>query len=174
IKLTDLRASTTYTLRQVTAPDSYERDTGDHAIMVDSQGYIDGAAVADLTLTNSIVRVSVGVRGMLFRSLVSDQNIALYTADGTLIKVWNSSALEQLLEGLTPGEYHLVLNGRQKEAQTFIVENTADMQSFYFSVWTTTDLGALIILLLVVVALLAAVIILIRRKQLKDSDREGE
>lgn len=174
IKLTDLRASTTYTLRQVTAPDSYERDTEDHAITVDSQGYIDGAAVADLTLTNSIVRVSVGVRGMLFHSLVSDQNIALYTADGTLIKVWNSSALEQLLEGLTPGEYHLVLNGRQKEAQTFIVENTADMQSFYFSVWTTTDLSVLIILLLVVVALLAAVIILIRRKQLKDSDREGE
>lgn len=174
IKLTNLRASTTYTLRQVTAPDSYERDVEDHAIAVDSRGYIDGAAVADLTLSNSIVRVSVGVRGVLFRSLVSDQNIALYTADGTLVKVWNSSALEQLLEGLEPGEYHLVLNGRTKEAQTLIVENTAQMQSFYFTMWTTMDLGALTILLLVIVALLAGAIILIRRRQANNPDREEE
>lgn len=174
IRLTDLRASTTYTLRQVTAPDSYERDAEDHAIVVDSQGYIDGAAVADITLTNAIVRVSIGVRGMLFRSLVSDQNLALYTPDGTIVKVWNSSALEQLLEGLTPGEYRLVLNGRSNEAQTLIVENTAAMQSFYFTVWTTADLGALVIALLVVTALLAATVILIRRKQSGNPDREGE
>ena len=142
--------------------------------MVDSQGYIDGAAVADITLTNAIVRVSIGVRGMLFRSLVSDQNLALYTPDGTIVKVWNSSALEQLLEGLTPGEYRLVLNGRSNEAQTLLVENTAAMQSFYFTVWTTADLGALVIALLVVTALLAATIFLIRRKQSGTPDREGE
>ena len=174
IRLTNLRASTTYTLRQAVAPASYERDAGDHAFSVDSRGYIDGAPVADITLTNAIVRVSIGVRSMLFRNLVSDQNIALYDADGTLVKIWNSSALEQNLEGLTPGEYHLVLNGRQSEAQVFIVENTAAMQSFYFTVWTTADLGALVILLLIVVAVLAVVIVLIRRRQLKDQDREEE
>ena len=174
IRLTNLHASTTYTLRQVTAPDSYERAAEDYAIMVDSQGHVDGAPVADITLTNAIVRVSIGVQGVLFRSLVSDQNIALYTVDGTLMKVWNSSALEQLLEGLAPGEYHLVLNGRANEAQTLIVENTAQMQSFYFTMWTTADLGVLVILLLIVVVLLVVVIILVRRKQLKNSAREGE
>ena len=174
IRLTNLRASTTYTLRQVSAPDSYERDAGEHAFSVDSRGYIDGAPVADMTLTNAIVRVSIGIRGMIFRGLVSDQNIALYDADDTLVKIWNSSALEQTLEGLAPGEYHLVLNGRQSEAQVFIVENTADMQSFYFTVWTTTDLGALVILLLIVVAMLAVVIVLVRRRQLRDQDREEE
>lgn len=173
IKLTDLRGNTTYTLRQVTAPDGYEKDAEAYAIRVDSKGYIDGAPVADITVSNAIVRVSIGVRSVLFSGLVSDQNIALCTADGVPFKVWNSSGLEQLIEGLTPGEYRVVLNGHQEEAHTLIVENTPQMQSFYFTMWTTADLGVLVILLLVVCVLLALVVVLIRRKRMESMENDG-
>ena len=119
--LNELKAGATYHLRQTSALENYTRDAADHPFYVDNRGLIDGAPESEIALTNAIVRVSIGVKGKLFSGLVSDQNVALYTADGTLVKAWNSSALEEVIEGLEPGEYRLVLRGNMDGATPIVV-----------------------------------------------------
>ena len=172
IAVTDLNANTTYHLQQATVLQNYEKDTLDHLIRVDSRGYIDGKAVSELTVTNAIVRVAIGVRSKLFRGLVSDVNVALYTADGTLVKAWNTSALEQQIEGLEPGEYRVVRNGNMDKAETILVQKTVEMQNFYFTQWTTADIGVLVLLALVLVGLIAVALYVIRRKRAEKEEQE--
>ena len=172
IALTGLEAGTTYRLRQVNTLEHYEKDTTEYTLRVDNRGLIDGQAVTELTLTNTILRIGVGVKDKIFRNLVSDENVALYDAEGTLVKAWNSTALEQVIEGLEPGEYTLVLNGREQSALQILVQQTADQQNFYLDQWTTTDIG---LLAGGAAALIAAAVLLGWLIQKKRSKRkEGE
>ena len=174
ITLTDLNANTTYRLQQVNTLENYEKSTVEQLIRVDSRGYIDGKAVSDLTVTNEIVRVAIGVRDKLFHGLISDVNVALYTADGTLVKAWDSSAVEQTLEGLEPGEYRVVRNGNMDKAETILVQKTVEIQSFYFTQWTTADIGALVLLVFLLASLLALAVYLIRKKRSKEEQEKEE
>lgn len=165
ITLNELKTGTTYHLRQTRSLTGYSLDPEDHQFRVDSTGRIDGEAVRELTLTNAIVRLSVGVEGKLFSGLVSDMNVALYTGDGTLVKSWNSSALEEVIEGLEPGEYRVVLNGKEEGATRILVEQTEQVQNVWIRIWTTSDIGALAVLAAVAVGVLVAAALLIRKKQ---------
>lgn len=167
LTLSELTANTTYRLRQLSAPESYQMDGGEYAFSVDSRGYIDGSAVAELTLTNEIVRVAIGVRGMLLGALVSDENMSLYTADGELIRIWNSTAVEQVFEGLAPGEYKVAVNGRLESAKRIVVRQTAEMQTFYCREWTTVDVGVVCIAAAAAALALAVIVYLIVRKRRK-------
>lgn len=173
IELTGMEAGTTYRLRQVNALEHYEKDATEYTLRVDNRGLINGQAVTDMTITNTIIRVAVGVKDKLFRGLVSDVNVALFDSDGTLVKAWNSSALEQVIEGLEPGEYTLVMNGRQQSARQILVQQTADQQGFYLEQWTTADVG----LLAGVAALLIAAAVLLRwvlRKKKQAQQKESD
>ena len=165
IVLNELRAGTTYHLRQTSALKDYTKDPTDYQFYVDSTGRIDGEAEKEITLSNAIVRISIGVKGKLFGGLVSDENVALYTADGTLVKSWNSSALEEEIEGLEPGEYRIVLRGNMDGATPIVVRQTENMQEFIIQIWTTNDIGTLVIVGILGVGLIALAVILISRKR---------
>ena len=83
------------------------------------------------------------------------------------MKMWNSTAVEQVVEGLSPGEYRIVLNGQMARARNITIQNTSEMQSFYLSVWTTTDIGVLVFIVLVLILVLLTVFYLLRRKRME-------
>lgn len=165
IRLDELQANTTYRLRQLSAPEHYRMGSEEYTFRVDSRGYIDGQAETALKLTNEIVRVGIGIRGRLFGGLVSDVNVALYTSDDELLRIWSSSAIEQIFEGLAPGEYKVVVNGNLEGAQRIAVRQTAEMQTYYCVQWTTNDIGALCIAAAIAAGLIALAALLIRRRR---------
>ncbi|MGN1370250.1 MAG: collagen binding domain-containing protein [Aristaeellaceae bacterium] len=166
--LNELQANTTYRLRQTGAGENYTMDLADHTFRVDSRGLIDGEPTAEMRLTNSIVRVAIGVRGKLVSGLVSDESVALYDSEGNLLKIWTSSALEQELEGLAPGEYRLVFNGSVENGRPIIVRQTHEMQHFYLQIWTRSDITMVLIASTVAVGLVAlAIVLLVMRRKRK-------
>lgn len=168
IRFEDLRANTTYRVRQVSALKNYSRDPEVYSFQVDGRGYINGSAEATISLTNEIVRVAIGIKGRLLSGLQSDVNVALYTADDELVKVWSSTALEQSFEGLAPGEYKIAINGKLESAMRIQVRQTEEMQHFYCQVWTTGDIGILCGAAALGAGVIVLIIFLIRKKRKKD------
>lgn len=168
IRFEDLRANTTYRVRQVNALKNYSRDSQVHSLQVDGRGYINGSAEATLSLTNEMVRVAIGIKGKLFSGLQSDVNAALYTADDELVKIWNSTAIEESFEGLTPGAYKIVINGKLESAMQIQVRQTEEVQHFYCQIWTTGDIGAICGAAALGVALIVLMVFLIHRRRRKN------
>ena len=64
-------------------------------------------------------------------------------ADGNIIKSWNSTGMEQTIEGLAAGEYKLIVSGNRENGLSILVRDQAELQAFYVERWTTTDIAAL-------------------------------
>lgn len=142
--LSDLKKNTTYRIHQETAAEGYQMAPEDLVFWVSGDGYVEGSVRASMEITNRTIRISVGVRDKLFRSQVSDVNLALMDAEGTILKSWNSSGMEQTIAGLSPGAYKLIVGGNQENAPTIVVEDQVELQQFYVDRWTTTDFATLI------------------------------
>ena len=115
--ITDLKKNTTYHIKQVSAVSDYELSNEDYSFTVNGDGLIDGNETEEIKVTNRIIRISVGIKDKLFRGQVSDVNIAIHDAEDNTVKVWDSTGLEQTIEGLTPGEYMVIINGNKDQAQ---------------------------------------------------------
>lgn len=172
---TDLMKDTTYVIHQTSALENYRNLVSDYEFTVNVNGLINGEALHLVDMRNRMIRVSIGVKDKLFRGQVSDVNIAVCDASGELIKTWSSTAIEQTLEGLEPGEYLVILAGNEKAANRITVTDTADLQNFQFSKWTTADIGALLALALFLIAFLVFLILyLIHRAKEKEEEKEEE
>lgn len=170
---TDLAKDTTYTVRQTGTMEGYAITLPEVVVTVDVHGLIHDKADYPVALTNRMLRMSVGVRDMLFRGQVSDVNIAVCDASGELIKAWDSSAIEQTLEGLAPGEYRIIIAGNEKTAKRVTLEDKASVQDFQFNKWTTTDIGVLLGLGLFLLAIIIFLIVyLTHRAREKAAEKE--
>ena len=58
------------------------------------------------------------------------------------------------------------------KAETILVQKTVEIQSFYFTQWTTADIGALVLLVFLLASLLALAVYLIRKKRSKEEQEE--
>lgn len=173
--ITDLDKNTTYYLRQTKAPSLYRKDTDVHEFKVDKYGFIDDKVISDIEIDNVITRLSFGVCDFLLRGQISDVNMALYDSTDTVIKVWDSTGLEQIIEGLDEGNYILVMSGKKDKGQKLTVEQIADMQIHTYYLWTTTDTIIVIVLGGIFMAFIIFLIKYIRkRKEKKDNDRKGK
>lgn len=170
--ITELKKNTTYHIRQVSTVTDYETDQADHSFTVDGEGMIDGEKKAEIQIKNRIIRISVGVQDKLFRGQVSDVNVALHDAEGNVVKIWNTTGLEQTLEGLTPGEYMVVFNGEESREYKIVVEDKAELQVFQFERWTTTDIGAILALGLFLAGFLVFLVFFLRH--LRQRKAEGK
>ena len=83
----------------------------------------------------------MGVQDKLLRNLVSDVNLALVDMNGTVVRSWSSTGIEQIIEGLDYGEYKLVMGGDLEGAVTILVQDVEDVQEFRLDRWTTVDLA---------------------------------
>lgn len=140
---TNLKKNTAYTLRQENTLAGYVATEGNLTFRVDSDGHIDGLVNAAAKVTNRTLRLSIAVQDRLFRGMVSDVNLALMDAEGRVVKVWTSSGLEQTIEGLTAGEYKLIVSGNQESGIPLVVEDTAELQQLRVDRWTTADIAAI-------------------------------
>lgn len=170
--LTNLKKNTTYHIRQLTTVKDYQVDNADYSFTVNGDGLIDGEKETTIKITNRIIRISVGIQDKLFRGLVSDVSVALQDASGNVIKVWNSTGLEQTVEGLAPGEYIVILDGNKDKEQKIKVENKTELQVFRFERWTTADIGAIVAVTLIAAIIIAGVIIFMKHTRNKRTEDE--
>lgn len=160
--LTDLEKNTTYRLRQLESADDYQFSDADFVFSVSADGRVEEEAQKSYVITNRLIRAEISVVDRVLRSHVSDFNVALYDSQDQLVGVWDSTALARSLEGLEPGIYYLVLNGKTEKRQAIEIQDTAEIQIINVPVWTTAGVG---ILGLVVALILGLAAFLIRRRQ---------
>lgn len=168
--ITNLKKNTTYRIRQVSAVSDYLMDNEDYSFTVSGEGLIEGEKEKTIQIKNRMIRVSVGVRDRLFRGQVSDVNAALYDASGDLIRTWNTTGLEQTIEGLSPGEYKIIFDGNKDQEQRIKVEDKTEIQEFQFERWTTADIGAIAGLLVAAAGLIAFLITIRKRARNKKAE----
>lgn len=166
----NLKKNTAYTLRQENELEGYARAPENLTFRVDSAGRIDSLVNAAATVTNRTLRLSVSVRDRLFRSLVSDVNLALMDGEGNIIKVWTSTGMEQTIEGLPAGEYKLIVGGNQEGAISVVVADTPELQPLRVDRWTTVDL-AVILGAVAVLASGIALVIWLRKNKKRNEER---
>ena len=172
--LTNLKKNTTYHITQETTIGDYRMDTTDYSISVNGDGMINGSAEGMLLIKNGMIRVSVGVRDRLFRGQVSDISVAVKDANGVVVKTWYTTGLEQVITGLNPGEYQVMLRGREDEENRINVKDTAELQVFQFDEWTTADIGAIFSLAVFAAGMVAVMTIVIRRRRMARAENGSE
>lgn len=160
---TDLQKNTTYTIRQISAPSDYQEDTAEYSFTVSGDGLIEGEEKASLSVKNRLIRVSIGVRDRLFRGQISDVNVSLHDASDNTVRVWNTTGLEQTIEGLEPGEYRIVFDGKEDEGIKIVIEDKTELQAFQFDRFTTADIGALLAAGLVLIGIIILILVSVRR-----------
>lgn len=170
LTLRNLKKNTTYRLRQESALDGYQPQQKELTFRVSADGFIDGSVSAERTITNRTLRLSIAVQDKLFRSYVSDVNLALMDEEGNILKNWSSTGLEQRFDGIGQGQYKLVMGGDLDNAVTIQVEDTAQIQEFRLERWTTTDIEVLISAAALTAGLIVLLVWLLRRRE---SKKEG-
>lgn len=171
--ITDLKKNTTYHIKQVSAVSDYEMSNEDYSFTVNGDGLIDGNETEEIKVTNRIIRISVGIKDKLFRGQVSDVNVAIHDAEDNTVKVWDTTGLEQTIEGLTPGEYMVIINGNKDQAQTIRVEDKTELQAFSFEQWTVADIGAIIGVSFVVIGMIVILVIVGKRRRQRKIEDKG-
>lgn len=173
--ITDLNRNTTYNLVQSTSVGKYKADDNKVSFSVDSNGLIQNEDTLNVELKNRMIRVVVGIRDYIFRGEVSDVNIALQDSEGNIVKTWNTTGLENVVEGLEPGKYKVLINGQQKEEQEIEIKDITDIQEFYFNKVTPADIGTVIALILFLAISIAALRFALKaRKKRKEEEAEEE
>ena len=156
--LTDLLKNTTYTLRQTATSGDYLTDKGVHTFTVDGSGLIQGKIRQELFIGNRMIRASFVLTGILLKNRESDVRMALTDPQGNIVRQWTTTGAETTIEGLTPGDYRVVIGNDMANPVSIYISDSADIQAFRFTHWTRTDTA---IVAAVVVLLLVALVIII-------------
>jgi hypothetical protein len=84
--------------------------------------------------------------------------MALTDPQGNIVRQWTTTGAETTIEGLTPGDYRVVIGNDMANPVSIYISDSADIQAFRFTHWTRTDTA---IVAAVVVLLLVALVIII-------------
>ena len=170
--LRDLKKGYTYKIRQTATANNYKIDPTEYSYTVNEKGLVNGKEIENVTIQNAIVRVSFSVRDKLFRGQISDINVALLNDKGKVIQSWNTSAVENIIEGLVPGEYSVVINGDEDKAYPIVVSDVVEIQEFSFDRWTPLDLGCMALASIIAIGVVAILIMIYRRRSRKKISEE--
>lgn len=171
--VTDLKKNTTYHIKQVATVSDYKMSSEDFSFTVNGDGLIDGKETETITVRNRIIRISVGVKDKLFRGQVSDVNVAIHDAQGNVVKVWDTTGLEQTIEGLTPGEYMVVIDGNTDKGEKITVEEKTDLQTFRFDKWTAIDIAVITALILLIIGIIVLFVHIAKRRR-REKGKKGK
>ena len=163
--VTNLKKGYTYNIRQTSTASKYMIDSDQYSFTVGTNGSINGNEVENLKIKNRIVRVSISVKDKFFRSNLSDINVTLMDDSGKVIQSWNTTAVENMIEGLTPGEYKVVLSGDEKNEYPIVVKDVVEIQNFDFEKWTMMDIGCIIAGIATAMIAIALMTFVIRRRK---------
>ena len=172
ILLDSLEKGTAYQITQLTSDTNYRLDSNTYSILVSADGRIEGETEKTLELFNHMVRVSIGITDEFSDIQVSDVNLALYDAAGTLIRTWTTSGAPMVFNDLEPGSYYIVKDGDLATRYNIQIHDSVDLQTI--NVQTSYLMRYLIIggIALFVLIVLAVVVIILLVRRRKRRNRE--
>ena len=174
IVLDDLEKGVTYRITQMSSEENFRIDRTPYTVQISGDGRIDGETETSLELFNHMIRVSIGITDEFSGIQVSDINLALYDAGGTLVRAWTSTGAPLMFNGLEPGSYYIIRGADISTRLDIQVYDTAEVQQI--NVQTSYIVRFLIIGgvagLLLIIALVVLLVILRKRK--KRRKRESE
>lgn len=165
ILVTDLDKNTTYALHQTEKDKGYLPLAEDLSFTVAEDGTVDGMEITSRDIYIRKIRVKAGIRDMLLKKPVSDVGAALYDSSYQLVERWDSSAAAHMSEGLVPGSYLLATGEDLKNAVSIQILDTAEIQEFYYELWTLADTAIAFITIFSIILLLALAIRISRKKK---------
>ena len=165
IYLENLKKGVTYNVVQTSTAKNYKMDPEEHTFTVDSKGLINEKETDELLVANSIVRASFSVRDKLLGNHLSDVTMALLDDSGRVLQKWSSTAVDNVIEGLVPGEYRIILDGDENKSYPIVVDDVIEVQNFIFDKWTPADIGLIAVACLVLAGAIAVVVFVIRRRR---------
>lgn len=182
IKMTDLAKSTTYHVKQLSVSEGYIMNPNELEIKVDEKGRIDGDVTPIYNITNRIMRTKVGVKDIILKNFVADQNVTIFYEDGSVYQSWDTSSMANVVEGIQPGNYYILINGRTSSRKDITVHDTEKLQEFYISMWTSKSIAALVVILLLLILLLVLLVWYLvkhreerkERKEAKKAEKEAK
>ena len=163
-ELTNLKKGISYHIKQTASAKNYKIDTEDHVFTVSDSGYVNDRVTEELTVANSIIRAAFSVKDKIFGGQVSDINLALFDNSGKVIQRWNTSAVDNIIEGLEPGDYRIVMNGDESNAYPITIEDKVEVQTFTIDQWTRIDIAFIAAVIIVGAGVLALAAFIIRRR----------
>ena len=164
IVLNELAKNTTYSLKQLRSAEGYRYDGEEYLFTVGEDGRIDGETTGTMEVQNRTIRLSISLRDAVLRNQVSDYSVSLLSQVGDVIKLWTSSASAEVISGLDPAAYKIVVNGGAQERE-ITLNDTVQIQHVIFYVWTGSSVIFVTALAVVAVGGIVLTIALRRRRK---------
>ena len=165
IHLTNLQKNTRYRIKQVNSSSTYRIDTSEHSFSVDGRGMIQGSVHQNMSIENRMIRCSFAISGTILSNRVSDIHLALTDTHGNIIKQWTTTAQDEVITGLEPGSYLLIVNGNVDDPEDVYVADEASLQSFRYTRWTSIDTAIVGTATVLSVGVLLIIIITLRARK---------
>ena len=127
--LDELEKGVTYSFRQTGSEGDYRYNDSPATASVTSDGRIGGEIESELTLTNRVIRVSIGVTDVLGVSQVPNVNLALYDGSDKLVRSWTTNGSPANFTNLEPGTYYLIKDGDEQSRYQIEIADSAEPQS---------------------------------------------
>ena len=165
--LDSLNKGITYRIRQTESTGSYRPDRDDRTVNIRLDGRIDGEAETELSVTNRMLRVNIGITDEFSNVQIPGVNLALYNAYDELVRTWTTSGTTQQFTDLEEGSYYIIKDGETEEQYKITVRDTAEVQEI--NIHSTYILQYLMIGagLILAIGLIILIIVMIRRRRKK-------
>lgn len=126
--LDELEKGVTYRIQQTGTTGTYRADSRIHTVKVAADGRINGETETELSLTNRMLRVSIGVTDEFSHVQVPGISLSLYNSRDEWIAGWTTSGSSLLMEDLEEGSYYLVMGDDEEKRYPITVRNQAGIQ----------------------------------------------
>lgn len=161
IVLDQLEKGVTYSITQTGSAEKYQLDRSRIDLSVAADGRIDGAAETALTISNRLIRAAIGLTDEFSVAQIPGVRFSLFTESGETVETWTTSGTPQMLTGLTPGSYYLLMDADTEHRYPITINDQAEIQQInihtsYLKHYLVYG-GAALLLILVLVAILIAI-----------------
>lgn len=163
--LDTLEKGTIYRIHQTASGKGYQPDRADQTVAVSASGWINESTSTDVSFTNRMIRVFIGLTDEASSIQVPGVNLALYDSAGTLIRTWTTSGSMQAFTDLTPGRYYLIKDGDDTSRYEISVNDQAEIQNINIYTSYVLHYVAVGAAALAAIGALTGVILLIRRRR---------
>ena len=162
-----LKKDMKYSLTQETLPNGYLSKADPKEITVDKKGFIEKKATKELNLSNRKIRVSVAVKDLVLKSILSNEKVVL-EKEGKKADSWTSNGQSVEITSLAPGDYKI----KVKNTETpIVIKNTAEIQDYTVQVLTVRGVVAIALGIgLVLVAIFGIYRLIVQLRKRKDED----
>lgn len=160
-----LEKGTIYRIHQTASAKGYQPDRTDQTVAVTASGWIDESTSLDVSFTNRMIRVFIGLTDEASSIQIPGVNLALYDSAGTMIRTWTTSGSMQSFTDLTPGRYYLIKDGDDSARYEISVNDQAEIQNINIYSSYVLHYVAMGAAAFAVVGALTGVILLIRKRR---------